>query len=246
MRITHLTALALLITGSAVPLRAQGTGNGYLFGTPDVRLTLRGGYARASAHSDLFDDAIRFLTLERSSFSGPTLGGDLGIRVAPRLDLSLTADYAVAMRSSNDRVYIDNNDLPIEQTTTFRRVPLMANAILYLAPRGRSIGKLAWIPTKIVPWVGAGGGVMWYRFRQEGDFVDYQTLNVFNTTLESSGWAPAFQGLGGVDVTLTPRVAFTADARYVKAKASPSNDYRTYDKVDLSGITSALGFTIRL
>jgi hypothetical protein len=87
---------------------------------------------------------------------------------------------------------------------------------------------------------------MWYRFQQEGDFVDYQTLNVFTTRLESSGWAPAVQGLGGVDVTISPRLGFTADARYQWAKADLSSDFRGFDRIDLSGITGSLGFTIRL
>jgi hypothetical protein len=246
MRISRLAPLALLLAGLAAPAGAQSAGDGYLFGTPNVRFSIHSGYARASAKSDLFDFAIQNLTLERGSFSGPSIGGDFAVRLAPRLDLSFGADYSAAVRNSEDRVYQDNNNLPIQQTTSFRRVPLMANAVVYLAPRGRSVGTLAWIPARVVPWIGAGAGTMWYRFQQEGDFVDYQTLNVFTTRLESSGWAPAVQGLGGVDVTISPRLGFTADARYQWAKADLSSDFRGFDRIDLSGITGSLGFTIRL
>jgi hypothetical protein len=241
-----LAALAALLSGLALPLHAQ-SGDGYLFGAPDARLNFRAGYAHANARSDVFDFVIQNLTLDRRSFSGPSMGGDLAITLAPRLDLSFSADYAAATRNSEDRRYLDNNNLPIQQTTSFRRVPVTANAILYLASRGQSIGKLAWIPAKVVPWIGAGGGTMWYRLQQEGDFVDYQTLKVFTTKLESSGWTPEWQGLGGVDLTLTPRVAVTADARYTWAKAALSRDFRNFnDKIDLSGVTATLGFTIRL
>lgn len=246
MRIARSASLAALLAAVAAPLQAQNQGNGYLFGAPDARVTIHAGYARAFANSDVFDDAIRFLTLERSSFSGPNIGGDVSISVAPRLDLSFTADYSAAVRESEDRGYLDNNNLPIQQTTSFRRAPFMANATLYLTPRGRSIGKLAWIPARIVPWIGAGGGTTWYRFMQEGDFVDYQTLNVFTATLASSGWAGTAQASAGLDVSLTPTVALTADVRRYWASAKPSNDYRTYDKIDLSGVTAALGLTLRL
>ncbi len=245
MAMTRAFALTALLVTFAVPLRAQ-SGNGYLFGAPAFEVNVHAGYARAIAQSDVFDDAIRFLTLERGDFSGPSIGGELAIAISPRFALALNVDYASAVRRSEDRKYQDNNNLPIEQTTSFRRVPVTANAKLYLAPRGRSVGSLAWIPAKVVPWLGAGGGAMWYRLQQDGDFVDYQTLNVFAARLESSGWAPAFNGIGGVDVTLTPRVAFTADARYTWAKATPSRDYSNFDKIDLSGVTAALGFTIRL
>ena len=76
--------------------------------------------------------------------------------------------------------------------------------------------------------------------------MDDRTLNVFSTTRESSGWTPAFQGLGGVDVTISPRLGFTADARYLWAKADLSNDFRGFDRIDLSGVTGSLGLTIRL
>jgi hypothetical protein len=246
MRLFRLAPLALLLAGFAAPVEAQSSGNGYLFGTPDVRLSLHAGYAHANAKSELFDFVIQNLTVERGAFSGPSIGGDAAIRIAPRLDLSFSADYSSAVKNSDDRRFIDNNNLPIEQTTSFRRAPLMANALVYLAPRGRSVGSLAWIPARVVPWIGAGGGAMWYRFQQQGDFVDYQTLNVFSATLQSSGWAPAFQGLGGVDVTLSPRFGFTADARYTWAKANLSSDFRNFDRIDLSGITGSRGFAIRL
>ena len=247
MRLPQLTPVTLLLAAAlAVPAQGQGSGNGYLFGTPDVRFSLHAGYAHANAKSDLFDFVIDNLTVERGAFSGPSIGGDMAVRLAPRLDLSLGLDYSAAVKNSDDRRYEDNNNLPIEQTTSFRRAPLMANAVVYLAPRGRSVGTLAWIPARVVPWIGAGAGMMWYRFQQQGDFVDYRTLNVFSTTLESSGWTPAVQGLGGVDVTISPRLGFTADARYLWGKADLSSDFSGFDRIDLSGITGSLGLTIRL
>lgn len=246
MQMSRIAVVSALVAGLAASLQGQATGSGYLFGAPDARLSIRAGYAHANAGSDVFTDATTFLTLSKRSFSGPSIGGDLSFIVAPRLDLTFSGDYSATVKESEDREYIDNNDLPIVQTTSFRRAPLTANAVLYLASRGRSVGTLAWIPARVVPWVGAGGGTMWYRFRQEGDFVDYRTLNVFSATLESSGWAPAFQALGGVDVTMSPRFAFTVDLRSTWAKAELSRDYTGYEKIDLSGVTGALGVTLRL
>jgi hypothetical protein len=243
---TRIVLLAAALAGLAAPLEGQSAGNGYLFGAPDVRFSLRAGYAHANANSEVFEDAIRFLTLEKGSFSGPSMGGEIAFPLTSRLDVTFSADYSAAVRESDDREYIDNNNLPITQTTSFRRAPLAANAIFSLVPRGRTIGKLAWIPTRVVPWVGAGGGAMWYSFRQEGDFVNYQTLDVFSAAVESSGWAPVVQALGGVDVTISPRLGFTADVRGTWARAELSRDFSGYDKIDLSGVTGALGFTFRL
>jgi hypothetical protein len=245
MRSTARWLVLLLL--APVALHAQDSGNGFLFGDPLARITLRAGYAHASANSDLFQETTNLLSLSKSDFSGPTFGGELAFRLSQQLDLSFAADYEGVTLNSHFRNFVDNNGQEIEQTTTFQRVPMTANLRLYLAPRGRSIGQLAWIPAGIVPWVGAGAGGMWYRFRQEGDFVDFaNNNNVVPLQVESSGLTFAAQGMGGVDVTITPRIAFTGDARYTWAKANPGSDFQGFQKIDLSGVTMTLGLTFRL
>jgi hypothetical protein len=238
---------ALLVLAAASPAHAQSQGNGYLFGAPNGRLSIHTGYARAGAGSDLFSQVTSDLTLNKSDFSGPTIGAELAFVLSPRLDLAFQVDYAGRSKRSEYRNLVEGpNNLPIEQTTTFQRVPLTANIRAYLSPRGRSIGTLAWIPSQVVPWVGVGGGAMWYRFRQQGDFVDFQTNRIFPDTYNSDGWAPTAQGMGGVDITLTPRIAFTMDARYTWARATLASDFSGFNKIDLSGVSTGLGFTLRL
>jgi hypothetical protein len=238
---------ALLALAAASPLHAQSQGNGYLFGAPDARLSIHTGYARAGAGSDVFGQVMTDLTLNKSDFSGPTIGAELAFTLSPRLDLAFQVDYTGRSKRSEYRNMVEGpNNLPIEQTTTFQRVPVTANIRAYLTPRGRSIGKLAWIPSQVVPWVGAGGGVMWYRFKQQGDFVDFRTSAIFPDAYNSDGWAGTAQGMGGVDINLTPRIAFTADARYTWARATLSRDFSGFGKIDLSGVSTGLGFTLRL
>jgi hypothetical protein len=237
----------VLLFLAPVALRAQDSGNGYLFGDPVARLNLRVGYAHANAGSDLFQETTDLLSLNKSDFSGPVFGGELAFRLSPRVDLSFATEYEGVSLNSHYRNFVDNNGQEIEQTTTFQRVPMTANLRLYLTPRGRSIGRLAWIPAGVVPWLGAGAGAMWYRFRQEGDFVDFaNNNNVVPLKVESSGLTFAAQGMGGVDVTLTPRIALTGDARYIWAKANPGADFQGFQKIDLSGVSMTLGLTFRL
>ena len=236
---------AVLASVIAAPLHAQAYGDGFLFHEPNVRISVRGGYSHASAGSDLFAFTTDQLTLKRSDFSGLNAGLELAMPLG-RIDLSLDAGYSRASKGSEFRKFVDNNDRPIEQTTTFQRVPLTANARFNLVSPGRSVGRLAWIPTTIVPWVGAGAGAIWYRFEQQGDFIDYKTTNVFRDHFISDGWSPAVQAMGGVDYSLTPLIAVTADARYLRAKAGLGRDFGGFDKIDLSGISATLGISFRL
>jgi hypothetical protein len=249
MRLRLTGAAALLAVGLvAAPAQGQtGSGDGYLFGAPSVQFTIRAGFAQPGASSDLFAESFDMFSLKKSSFGAPDIGAELGVRLAPRLDLTFGAEYAGRSAKSDYRQFFDNNQQPIEQTTTFQRVPLTAGLKAYLAPRGRSIGTLAWIPSSISPWVGAAGGATWYRFVQEGDFINMSTMGVYNDKLESHGWGLAWQGMAGVDVNLSTRTAVTLDARYTRSHAALDRNYFSgYGDLDLSGASVALGLTFRL
>ena len=250
-----LTGVAL-VAAAALPVRAQGTGNGYLFGVPTGGLTIRAGWFMASANSDFFDESRQDLTLEKGDFSGPTVGADVAMRLTPQLDVTLDGAWIGSSAKSHYRGFVDDPGNEIEQTTTLRRIPLTANLKAYLVPRGRSVGSLAYIPAKVVPWVGIGGGISWYKLEQSGSFIvdpadclatgDPASCAVFDDNLVSSSWGPVVQGMGGVNVTLTPRIALTGDARYLWSRASMEDSFQGFEKIDLSGVSVALGVTFRL
>jgi len=241
-------ALAIAIPGGT--LSAQLAGNGYLFHAPYVTFDLRGGYSAASAGSDVFDDVTSQLTLNKRDFGSLTVGGDIAFRVTSQVDLTLDAGYSRASHKSEFRDFVDNNNLPIEQTTTFERIPLTANVKVHLAPTGRSIGRLAWIPSRVVPYVGGGVGMMSYRFRQQGDFVDFNTNDVFNSTFDTQDdgrdWAFIQQVMAGVDYNFSPMFGVTLDARYLHGRGDLGTAFSGYDKIDLSGASASVGISVRL
>lgn len=245
-RASWLGAAAVAIAVGALPAGAQDNGNGFLFGTPRASFTVRGGLTSPTAHGDLFNFVTDQFTLGRGNFRAPAIDADLAFRLTERLDLAVSAGYSRSHRGSEYRDWVDNNDLPIQQSTALARVPLTASLRLYLAPRGRSIGQLAWIPTRFSPYVGAGGGLMWYRFMQEGDFIDFNTTNVFSDRFTSSGWTKTATAMAGGEYTINPRVALSGDARYHWAKAKLGQDFVGFDGIDLSGFALTLGFTVRL
>jgi hypothetical protein len=90
-----------------------------------------------------------------------------------------------------------------------------------------------------------GGGAMWYRFRQEGDFIDFTNNNVFHDTFESSGFTPMAHLLAGMDYSLSPRWGLTAEGRYEFANAALSQDFSGFHRIDLSGFSLTAGFAVR-
>jgi hypothetical protein len=229
----------------AAPVHAQSGGDGFLFKPPSGTVAFRIGFDHARAGSDLFDFTTDQLTVDRGDFSGATIAGDVSIRLSRRADVLISIAHSRARNRSEFRHWLDNAGLPIEQTTTFRRVPLTGSIRMYLAQPGRSIGHFAWVPARFSPYVGAGGGVMWYSFAQTGDFIDFVTTRVFPDSFDSSGWAPTVHGIGGVDISLHPRFALTTEARYEWGSAELSSDFAGFDRIDLSGFTLTTGISVR-
>lgn len=241
--------LIVAIAAAPLPLLAQpagAVGDGFAFRRPVLSLTIRGGYDRPVGGSDIYDFSTTNLTLDKGDFAAAGYQIDIGFRVNDRTEIVLSGGQARRQADSEFRDYIDNNDLPIEQTTRLRRMPLSVGVKYALTSPGERIGKFAWIPARLTPWAGVGGGAMQYAFSQVGDFVDFQTLNVFGDELKANGWAPMGYGHLGADLRLTTRLSLTGDLRYTRSSARLGGSFEGFDRIDLSGTAATMGFTLRL
>ncbi len=240
-------AIAVLVTASGLPAQA-GRGDGFLFREPISTVTFHGGLALPRAGGDLFADVTKDLTIDRANFAAASFGMDLAFVVTPRVDVVFGFGPSSSRTPSEFRDWVDNNDLPIEQVTSYSRSPFTLSARYHLRDKGRMVGSFAWIPNRLVPFVSAGAGVTRYRFEQDGDFIDTETLNVFSDRLRTEGWTWVGQVGGGAHLSLSPRVMLTGEARYLLGGVDAgrsSSDFVGY-RLDLSGLTTLVGLSFRL
>lgn len=222
------------------------SGDGYLFHQPRATFTLRGGYAQPAASGDVFEHAFRNLTLNRNDFGAFNVSGEIGVRLVSRLSLQFGGGYSQRSVDSEMRYWIDNNDKPIEQTTTVVRAPFTAGLRFDLLRAGKSVGRLAFIPSRVIPYVAGGVGLMHYQFRQAGSFKDDNSVNIFDTTLETTGGSAMSYGAVGADFSLMPTLALTTEARYESAHdRPPGTSFGGFNRIDLSGLTATIGLTFR-
>jgi hypothetical protein len=213
----------------------------YMFGRPRGSFAVRGNWLLASAGSDIYDFFTEQLTLEKTSFNGPTLNFEFDLALTPRLDVVGGLETSYASQSSEYRDYVDNNRLPIEQKTTLKQLGIVVSGKYALMSRGRSVSRFAWVPRTVTPYVGVGGGFLRYELVQEGDFVDFATLNVFADRFQSMGWAPSVHVLGGADVRVHRSMYVTAEGRYQWSSADLESDFVDFEPVDLSGFRFGAG-----
>lgn len=240
--------LATTTLAVAEPLRAQGperAGTDYLVGQPSARVALSLGWDQPLAGSDFWDFAFDQFLFPRGGIGAPRIGAELGFRAGSRLEIVLGAAYANRRASHEYRDFVDNDDRPIEQETRLRRIPLTVGARYNLVPAGRTVGTIAYVPRRVVPWVGAGGGVMHWTMRQQGDFVDFADSSVFFAEFDARGWAPLAYASAGVDVGLTPGSALAFEARYTRARDRLGRDFTGFAPLDLSGVLLTAGLSWR-
>ena len=257
MRIgVRLAGLSLLcVLGLSIPAAAQQQDQqstsrppertaDFLFGRPDVSIGIRGSWVFASASSDLFDFVTEQLTLDKAHFNRPAFGADVAFALTRRLQVEAGVELTRMERGSEYRDFVDNDLLPIEQTTSLNTTHLMGGIRYALTPRGREVSRLVWVPSKVVPYVGAGAGAVYYSFRQYGDFVDFVDNSVFYESFHAQGWSPTAHVFGGVDVQLYRGLYATLQGRYTKASGKLGSDFIDFDPIDLSGFRMSGGINI--
>ena len=237
---------ALVLAGLAFPFQTLAQDADFLFKQPSVTLGLRFGYAVPRASSEVFDFTRQELTVEKSDFNALTVAGELAARVHDRVDVAVGLGVARSDTRSEFRDFVGDDDLPIEQDTRFTRVPLTLGAKAYVVERGRRVSRFSWIPNKIAPYVGGGVGYVWYTFEQVGEFVDFDTLEIFLDRFESSSGTPLAYATAGLDLSLGPKWIVNGEARYSWASADMERDFVGFDKIDLAGFAVTLGVSVRL
>lgn len=216
----------------------------FLFAPPGGSVTVRGSWLWARAGSDWYDFVTDHLTLDAADFNAPGFGLDVAVAVTPRLDVQFGLDYSNAHVSSEYRDFVDNNRLPIAQQTRLRELNLSGNIKVALTERGREVSRFAWVPRRFVPYVGGGGGVLWFDVNQTGDFVDFVDFSVFTDVFRSRGWTPSAQLFGGVDVRVFKRLYLMFDGRYLWAAGELGRDWIDFDPIDLAGFRLSGGINV--
>lgn len=239
-------AVLLLLAGALVlPHDGAAQARDYRLGVPAVSAGIHGGWGLVRGGSDLFDFTREQLTVGSRDLDGLALRGEVALRMVDRLDLAIGAGWSGGEVRSEFRDWVDQDELPIEQTTWFNRVPVTLGVKFYLTDRGRQVSRFAWIPAGRALYLGGGVGAAWYRFQQRGSFVNTQTLNVFDDDFVTEEWGAVGYLAGGADFSLNPRAFLTTEARYVRGSAEVGSDFQGFDRIDLGGWQLSLGISVR-
>ena len=213
----------------------------FLFGRPRSVVGGAGGWLFASQRGGIFDFTRDRLTVDQGDFDTSMVRLEAGRSIGPRLDALAEIGFTSVTIASESRDFVGTDDLPIVQTTDLTQTLVGGSLRFWVIPRGREVGRFAWVPNRVAPYVGVGGGAQWYRFTQFGEFVDFIDLSIFSGQLESSGWTASGHLFAGTSVNVTRNLFLSIEARYVWADTPLSQDFVGFDNIDLNGFQATAG-----
>jgi hypothetical protein len=176
------------------------------------------------------------LTFRISDLRTVDVQGEWNLSFGDHIEAGFGLGYQQGQARPFNTAYVDPTGANIYQTDTLRVIPFQA--VVRFLPFGK-MGAFQ-------PYVGAGVGVLRWRYSEIGNFVD-GNLNIFSGNYASSGTTVGPILLGGVKVPIGGDVyALTMEVRYQQGVGTldPSQQFAG-SKVDLSGISTKFGFLIR-
>jgi opacity protein-like surface antigen len=216
----------------------------FLFGYPRAWLAIRGSWLMPQAEGDLFAFVKDQLTVENGDFNAPAFISEVGFVLTSRIDASAGIEFSRGSTASEYRRFVDNLGAPITQSSELMQTNIAGGVKFALLDRGRAISRYAFVPRTVSPYVGAGGGMLYYKFQQTGDFVDFVTLRVFSDRFHSEGWTPSAHVFGGTEVRVWRSLFVDVEGRYVWASGELDSDFVGFDGIDLNGFRLSSGINV--
>ncbi len=222
MRIYWIVGVALCCSLSAMPIEAHS-------------ISLKLGRFAPRVTSELWSDNLEVFSIERQDFDAFAVGVEGAIDAGEFLDVTLGVETSSRSVRSNYRDFVRDDDTEIRQELRLRITPVTGG--LRLFPTGRY--------SRVRPFVAAGVGVYVYEYLEDGEFIDFDTFDVFVDTFVDRG--AAFGGFvgGGLWFTITESVSVFGEYRRHWARGSHGRDFEGFGRFDLGGNQASIGFDFR-
>jgi hypothetical protein len=207
-------------------------------------LELRIGAFFPRADSNLFRDDSSLYTVNKRDWQGVTGGAEFSFTPAEHVELGLHIDGYGRQVDTNYRDYLRPNGREIQQSLKLTLVPIGATLRLFPADRYAALS----------PYVGIGPDLIYYKYEEFGDIIDFQSpgpgLDIVASDLISQGARPGFHVTAGVRFRLGHDFSVLGEGRYQWAKATLGGDFRAQPgqdalRLDMSGISAVVGLSIR-
>jgi outer membrane protein W len=213
----------------------------------DGAFNFRSGFFFPAGSGDFWKANEAAFTLDKSDFNGLTGGVGYTASITNYFEFDANADFYAASQRSADRQFTDQFGNPILHDTRLSIFPVTVG--FRVLPAGRYTRRGAegkHYVRRPVPYFGAGIGIAYWQYEEEGDFVA-SDLSIVYTRLKSSGLEFEKHANVGIEFPVAPDWNITFEIRRSWAEATPGASFATVNPgtLDLGGVSLFLGASWR-
>jgi opacity protein-like surface antigen len=239
-RLLAATAIAAASVLAPAPAAATPPGS-------DGAFTFRFGWFFPSGGGSFWETNEAAFTLDRSDFNGPIGGVGYSASVNNYFDVGFNVDFYGQSATSADRYYTDQFGNAILHDTRLSEAPLTVDfKVLPMGRYARRGPEGRQYVRHPVPYLGAGIGMVYWQYEEEGDFVATD-LSIVYDRLTDSGVAFETHVLAGIEFPVSPAWNITLEGRYSWAETNMGGAFTTINpgELDLGGASVFVGGALR-
>lgn len=216
---------AALILGTllvAVPIQADS-------------FTIRLGLFSPRGESRLWAENVETFDYAVTDFNSLFAGVEFDVELNEYVDVAMGVDGYSRVVASRYRDFVRNDGTEVVQDVRLRVAPITVGA------RFLPIGKFH----ALLPYVSGGLGLYVYEYREEGEFIDFETTEIFGAVFYDRGVAPGLYAAAGLEVSLTPGCLVFGEVRRHVVRAEHDRDFASFGDFDLDATQLSVGITFR-
>jgi len=226
----------------------------------DGAFNFRFGGFFPTGNSDFWEYQETYYTLDHSDLNGLTGGVGYTASINNYFEFDANADFYAAASRSTDSFFVDQDGFPILHDSRLLSFPLSVD--FRVLPAGRYARRGAegkHYVRRPVPYIGAGIGMDYWQYEEEGDFVfsdpiptERDRVSIFYDRRTDSGLAFETHVMLGIEFPVAPEWNITLEVRQSWAEASLSDAFPSTalgpgnpHRLDLGGTSVYLGGSLR-
>lgn len=218
-------------------------------------VAVRLGFFSPRISSELWDENLDTFAVERSDFDAFIGGVELAVPVSRRVDVSVGVASATRTTTSNYLDFVRDDDTEIIQDIRLRDTPVTVGVRFlplrseerdrHRGRRDRRSSRAAYRPNRVNPYVSAGLGLHFYEYREEGEFIDFDTFDIFVDRFTDRGLALGGYVGGGVEFRVSRQILVFGEYRRHWASGEHGDDFEGFGPFDLDAHEVTGGIALR-
>jgi hypothetical protein len=198
-------------------------------------VAVRLGYFAPRGDSQLWIDNVETFDYVVNDFNFLFGGVEFDLEMNEFVDLAFGVDGYSRTVASRYRDFVRDDGTEILQDVQLTVVPITAG--VRFLPAGKF--------HVFLPYVAGGAGFYAFQYRETGEFIDFDTFEIFGAGFRDEGVGVGVYAAAGLEVAVTRTFLLFGEVRRHFVHAEHSRDFAGFGSFDLDATQVGFGFTVR-